>query len=213
MVAALVLRFGLAYALTFTLHRYISMPGGTKMVSGAFLGFLASYLKVIPAAGFQAGHPTMVVGDTVRYAEARRERRHLRVQSRRPSQSWFATGAVSEREWVYDVSLEGVQLVPAADREGSHSQPLGFRLPSRPARASWSATYRDRSSDEARSQHKREHSCRVRPNLMAGNRDVGARTLLIEQEPEKTDNSRANAGQYKRCRENELTWFLHVLMI
>lgn len=121
MVAALGLRFGLAYALTLSLHRYISMPAGTKIVAGAGLGFLASYLKVIPAAGFQAGHPTMIVGHTVHHAQTRRIRRHLRLFKRSiplPLRRLVETGSVSPREWVYDVALEGVEVVRAQTREG-----------------------------------------------------------------------------------------------
>jgi hypothetical protein len=124
-VAALVLRFGLAFALTLTLHRYISMPGGTKIVAGALLGFLASYLKVIPAASFQAGHPTMVVGDTVHHAETARMPRQLRLFGRSinlPLKKAVAAGERSPREWVYDVALEGVDVVRADTREGEVPQ-------------------------------------------------------------------------------------------
>jgi hypothetical protein len=119
-VAALGLRFGLAYALTLTVHRYVSMPGGTKIVAGALLGFLASYLKAVPSAAMQAGHPTMIVGDTLRRFEVSRVPRRIRVLRSSialPVKKRVESGIVSPREWVYDIALEGVQVVVASERE------------------------------------------------------------------------------------------------
>ena len=121
-LAVIVLRFGLSYALTYTLHRYIALPFGTEIIGGAALGFAATYEKRIPAAGFQAGHPSMIVGHTVNHAETRREPRTVRIfkQSVRIPLLTKATetGQMSPREWVYDIAVEGVQVVQAHTREG-----------------------------------------------------------------------------------------------
>lgn len=120
-VAALALRFGLAYAITFALHRYISVPAGTTIVVGAALGFLAAYLKAVPYAAMQAGHPTMIVGDTVLRFESIRVWRRVRVLGLSialPPKKRVESGELSPREWVYDVALEGVQVVPVREREG-----------------------------------------------------------------------------------------------
>jgi len=119
-VAALALRFGLAYALTLSLRRYILVPEGTEIVAGAALGFLAAYVKAVPAAGMQVGHPTMIVGDTVRRFESTRAARRLRLFGLSiplPLKRRVESGTRSPREWVYDVALEGIQVVRAAERE------------------------------------------------------------------------------------------------
>jgi hypothetical protein len=122
-LAVLIFRFGLSYALTYTLHRYIALPFGTEVIGGAALGFVASYEKVIPSAGLQAGHPSMIVGHTVQHAETRRAPRKLRVLTRSIRVPLLtqavATGKISPREWVYDIAVEGVQVVEAALREGA----------------------------------------------------------------------------------------------
>ena len=63
----------------------------------------------------------MIVGHTVRHAETKRVRRRLRLFGRRiplPLTELIELGQRSGRDWVYDVALEGVQVVPAARREG-----------------------------------------------------------------------------------------------
>jgi len=126
-LAVIVFRFGLSYALTYTLHLYVGLPFGTELIGGAVLGFLASYEKVIPAASFQAGHPSMIVGHTVNHAETKREARRLRVLKhslRLPLLTKATTtGEMSRREWVYDIAVECVQVVGAHSREGD--VPLG----------------------------------------------------------------------------------------
>jgi hypothetical protein len=120
-LALLVFRFGLAFALTLSLARHISVPAGASIVAGAALGFAATYLKVIPAAGFQAGHPTMIVGHTVGHAETKRVRRRVRLFGRSiplPLTELIEIGEGDGRDWVYDIALEGVQVVPATSREG-----------------------------------------------------------------------------------------------
>ena len=119
--AALLLRFGLAFAITLTVHRYVSLFGGSSVVVAAALGFLASYLAAVPKAAFEAGHPTLIVGRTVQRTEGRRRRRkQLRVARRTisiPALTFAPIGNYGRRQYVYDIALEGVQLVPARPRE------------------------------------------------------------------------------------------------
>ncbi|HEV2590260.1 MAG TPA: hypothetical protein VGU02_00075 [Gaiellaceae bacterium] len=114
-------RFGLSYALTLVARHWITFRFGTDIVTGAALGFAATYQKAIPAAGFQAGHPTMIVGQTVVHDETTRGPRRITIFGRVIRVPFMKqavpTGELSAREWVYDVALEGVQLVVAASRE------------------------------------------------------------------------------------------------
>jgi hypothetical protein len=119
-VAALVLRYGLSYAVVFTIEHHVSLPGGTDIVSGAAVGSFAAYLAAIPAAVWQAGHPSLIVGRTVRRHHVEITPRTLsafgwRIQIPWPKRHALAT--LLPREYVYDVALESVQLVPAASRE------------------------------------------------------------------------------------------------
>jgi hypothetical protein len=121
-VAALVLRFGLSYAVVLTVAEHVSLFGGASVVAGAAVGGFAAYLAAIPQAVWQAGHPSMIVGRTVRRRSVQRTRRTVTVLGRRlplPLPKRRAVGPPRAREYVYDVALESVQLVPAAGREGA----------------------------------------------------------------------------------------------
>ncbi len=118
--AALVLRFGLSYAVVLTVERHTSLPGGASLVGGAVGGSFAAYLAAIPTAVWQAGHPSMIVGRTVRRHSVQRTPRAFTVMGQTVRTPWpkrRVTGSWRPREYVYDVALEAVQLVPAAFRE------------------------------------------------------------------------------------------------
>jgi hypothetical protein len=122
MIALIAFRFGLAYALAFTVHEYVSWPFGTTIVVGAGLGFAASYPKQLPHAGWQAGHLTMIIGDTMRVVESTRVARSVNLLGRTITlpiiKKWVPSATLGPREWVYDIALEGVQVVRASEREG-----------------------------------------------------------------------------------------------
>jgi hypothetical protein len=119
-VAALVLRYGLSYAVVFTIERHVSLPGGTDIVSGAAVGSFAAYLTAVPAAVWQAGHPSLIVGRTVRRHKIELSPRTLSAFGWKIQIPWpkrLATHVLLPREYVYDVALESVQLVRASSRE------------------------------------------------------------------------------------------------
>ena len=119
-VAAFVLRFGLSLAITFTVSHHIAVPHGSGLVAGAAVGFLASYLAALPAAAWQAGHLSLIVGRTVRRRDVHRVPREIELSDRGLKLPLFSqpiAGELRPREYVYDVALEGVQLVPVARRE------------------------------------------------------------------------------------------------
>jgi hypothetical protein len=119
--AALILRFGISFAVVLTVDRYTSVPGGASLVGGAVAGGFASYLVAIPKAFWQVGHPDLIVGRTIRRHRVTRVPRHLSMFGARiplPLLTRREIGPLRPREYVYDVALEGVQLVAAAKREG-----------------------------------------------------------------------------------------------
>lgn len=119
--AALVVRFGLGYAVTFTVAEHVDLGSAERVVGGLALGFLGSYIAAVPRAAFQAGRPTVVVGRTVR---RRRSERKPLIVFRFLGRSWrvpglrrVPQGPAGEREYVFDVGLEGVHLVPVEPYE------------------------------------------------------------------------------------------------
>jgi hypothetical protein len=120
--AALVLRFGLSYAVVIAIGPVVDLPVAASVVGGAVVGGLAAYMAAMPKAFMQVGHPTAIVGHTVERRRARRKPlfglrffgRMLRVPGRR--QRW---GQPGPREYVGDVSLESVQVTPVAPYEGA----------------------------------------------------------------------------------------------
>lgn len=119
--AALILRFGLSFAVAFTIKRYVTFPGGSFVVATIAVAGFASYRAAAFRAFFEAGHPTFIVGRTVRCAKAKRQplrtlklgRRTFRI----PGLKKEAVGDHGPRMYVYDVALECVQLARVADRE------------------------------------------------------------------------------------------------
>jgi hypothetical protein len=120
--AALILRFGLSFAITLSLDRHLDLPGGATIVAAAAMGGFASYIAAAFRSFPEAGHPTMIVGRTVRRRKTERlplreftwKHRTVRI----PGFKRRAVGMPGPREYVFDVALEGVQLVAAESREG-----------------------------------------------------------------------------------------------
>ncbi len=118
--AAVVLRFGLSFAISLTLARYIAVPHGAAIVGGAAVGGFASYVAAAWDAFWQAGHLTLIVGRTVQRREVDRVPRKIAIFGRELQLPFFTTGVAGQiqpREYVYDVALEGVQLARVEPRE------------------------------------------------------------------------------------------------
>jgi hypothetical protein len=119
--AALILSFGLSFAVTSTIKQYVSVPGGAFVVATVAVAGFASYRKAAFRAFFEAGHPTFIVGRTVHRSRAkRRPLRSFKLGGRTFTIRGLrkeAVGPLGPREYVYDVSLECVQLVAVRDRE------------------------------------------------------------------------------------------------
>ena len=119
--AALLLRFGLSFAVTLTIKRYVSFPGGSFVVGTIAVAGFASYRAAAFRAFFEAGHPTFIVRRTVRRSKARR--RPLRTFTLRghtmaiPGFKKEAVGPFGPRQYVYDIALECVQFAAVRERE------------------------------------------------------------------------------------------------
>jgi hypothetical protein len=120
-VAALILRFGLPYAVVLSVGHQLSLSRPASIVIGTAVGIsFASYLQVVPRAVWQAGHPTLIVGRTVRRRTVLRTPRTVTVMRRTVRLPWprrRTVGSLRPPEYVYDVALESVQLAPLRARE------------------------------------------------------------------------------------------------
>lgn len=119
-MAALILRFGLSYAIARTVVHHVSLPGGTSIVAASVTALFASYLWASGAAVWEAGHVTLILGRTVRRHRVQRTARAVTIFGRQlplPLPKRRVIGGLGAREYVYDVALESVQLVPVTDRE------------------------------------------------------------------------------------------------
>lgn len=120
-IAALALRFGLSFAISLTASEHLDVPYGASIVAAAAVGFLASYVAAIRKATWQAGHPSLIVGRTVRRRTVERRPLTITLLGRKVKLPYLTRAEVGEmrpREYVYDVSLEAVQLATAASYEG-----------------------------------------------------------------------------------------------
>jgi hypothetical protein len=122
--AALILRFSLAFAITIGIHNMVDIPLGPSIVAAAVLAVLANYLLGAWNAGLEAGHLSMCVGDTVRrLPTSGRPQRSVRLFKYTVAFSTTVEPAMSEeageREYVYDVAVENVQLVSAEPYEAT----------------------------------------------------------------------------------------------
>jgi hypothetical protein len=118
--AAVVLRFGLSFAISLTLARYIAVPHGAAIVAGAAVGGFASYVAAAWDAFWQAGHLTLTVGRTVQRRGVDRVPRKIVILGRKlqlPLLTEGIAGQIQPREYVYDVALEGAQLARVEPRE------------------------------------------------------------------------------------------------
>ena len=119
-IAAVALRFGLAYALIFTVSHFTTVPHGASLIAGALLGGFASYMSAAWDAFWQAGHLTLIIGRTVERCDVDRVPRSIALFGRKRKLPFFTEGIAGQpqpREYVYDVALEGVQLAPTEARE------------------------------------------------------------------------------------------------
>jgi hypothetical protein len=110
-IAALALRFGLSFAISLTVSRHMEIPYGASIVAGAAIGFLASYVAAVRKAVWQAGHPSLIIGRTVRRFAVERRPLKITVLGRKLKLPYLTRAEVGEmrpREYVYDVSLEAV---------------------------------------------------------------------------------------------------------
>jgi hypothetical protein len=124
-IAAVATRYTVGFAISYSVVEFIDVPRGSAIVGGVVMGLLASYLVAALRTSrhlvMDGGHPTLILGATVRIRDTEPKpfvvplgRRRLRIPSWRRSPA----GPPGPREYVFDVSLEGVQLVDAASREG-----------------------------------------------------------------------------------------------
>jgi hypothetical protein len=119
-VAALTLRFGLSFAVAFTVSHHTAFPHGASIVAGAAVGFLASYVAAARSAVWQAGHVTLMVGRTVRRRDVHRVPKTVTLFGKQLGLPFLTNPVVGDfrpREYVYDVALEAVQLASAAKHE------------------------------------------------------------------------------------------------
>ncbi len=119
-IAALILRFGLSIAVSIAVAHHIAVPHGSGVVAGAMVGSFAAYVAATPAAAWQAGHLTLIVGRTVQRREVARVPRTIVVFGRTvrlPFLTQGIAGPHQPREYVFDVALEAVQLGLAEPRE------------------------------------------------------------------------------------------------
>jgi hypothetical protein len=119
--AALILRFGLSYAIALTVAHHVSLFGGASVVAASVTTLFASYVTASGRAVWEAGHVSMIVGRTVRRRSIERTRRTATVLGRRvplPLPKRRTLGSWRPRDYVYDVALEAVQVVSASTREG-----------------------------------------------------------------------------------------------
>jgi len=124
LVAAVAFRFGLGYAVALLVSGFITFEVGPRLFAAGVLGLFAEYspLRLAPVSR-EAMRPRLVVGRTIRRV---RRGQHYRWQLGVGAVTLFGLRrktpvreSVSDREYVYDVSVEGVRLVPAASREGT----------------------------------------------------------------------------------------------
>jgi hypothetical protein len=109
-VATLVFRFLVAWALAAVIGKFVGAGEGAKFLAGLVMGIFATYLSTVSAAVFEAAQPKLLVGQTVNVkARPRRQRWPPFTKIHPPD--------LRGRQHVVDVSLEGVHLTGAATRE------------------------------------------------------------------------------------------------
>lgn len=120
-LGALSFRFGLAFALSLTVKKYLPLPGEATVVTGAVLGAFTAYMASVPRAVLEAAHTKVVVGRTIRRRETGRVPLTLFSWGQRtfnvPGLKRVRVGPAGPREYVFDVALEGFEVVLAKPRE------------------------------------------------------------------------------------------------
>lgn len=135
------LTFGLSYAVALGVSDLLSLRAEERLVGSAAVLAFSAYRKAIPAAVREAGHgPHLVVGRTVQRRDTRRRFFVLgfkgRTVLRIPSWKREPIGSPMQREYVHDVAIEGVRLVPVAAREASETSSAAREYEREPKRIS-----------------------------------------------------------------------------
>jgi len=117
--ATLVFRFLIAWALAAAIGEIAGVGTAAKFLGGLIMGIFATYLSTVSAAVFEAAQPKLLVGQTVNVrARPRRQRWPPFTRIHPPD--------LRGRQYVVDVSLEGVHLTGAAAREADPLPPPRF---------------------------------------------------------------------------------------
>jgi len=109
-VATLAFRFLLAAAIAAVLGQFIGAGEQAKILAGLVLGIFATYVSTLSSAVFQGAQPKLLVGETV-------------IVTPRPRRQWWPPftkvypPALAGRQYVIDVSVEGIHMTAAAPRE------------------------------------------------------------------------------------------------
>jgi hypothetical protein len=109
-VATLAFRFLLAAAIAAVLGQFIGFGEDTKILTGLLLGIFATYVSTLSSAVFQGAQPKLLVGETV-------------IVRPRPHRQWWPPFSkiyppdLEGRQYVIDVSVEGIHMTAAAPRE------------------------------------------------------------------------------------------------
>jgi hypothetical protein len=117
---ALVFRVFLALALTAVIGDLVGAGSEAQVIVGLTMGMFAAYMASIPSAVLEAAQPKVILGQTVLVNA--RPRRQLWPPFKR-----IYPPDLHGRQYVVDVSLEGVHLTEADPREGAGSpSPVEF---------------------------------------------------------------------------------------
>jgi hypothetical protein len=109
-VATLAFRFLLAAAIAAVLGQFIGFGEQTKIIAGLVLGIFATYISTLSSAVFQGAQPKLLIGETV-------------LVRPRPRRQWWPPFSLVHppdlggRQYVVDVSVEGIHMTAAAPRE------------------------------------------------------------------------------------------------
>jgi hypothetical protein len=118
---AMAFRLGLGYAIALGVSGVVTFEVGPRLFSAGLLGLFTEYSPLkLKAITFESMHPRLIVGDTVVLVRKERTMRQLKIGQVMlfgiPRKS-PKDREVGEREYVFDVSVEGVHVVPARPRE------------------------------------------------------------------------------------------------
>lgn len=109
-IATVAFRFLAAAAIAAVLGQFIGAGEQAKILAGLVMGVFATYVSTLGSAVFQGAQPKLLVGDTV-------------LVRPRPHRQWWPPFTkvhppdLRGRQYVIDVSLEGIHMTQAAARE------------------------------------------------------------------------------------------------